>query len=74
MHCNKVLFQQLIDSFDNNLENNFENNACIASHNNACILQSSLSLSLAASHLFVALHILVKGGKMVKSKNIMRPT
>ena len=27
MHCNKVSFQELLDCFDNDLENNLENNA-----------------------------------------------
>ena len=33
MQCNKVLFQVLLDCFDNDLKNNFENNAWNLEHN-----------------------------------------
>ena len=33
MHCNKVLFQELLDCFDNDFENNLENNTDSLEHN-----------------------------------------
>ena len=33
MYCNKVSFQELLDCFDNDLENKFENNAWNLEHN-----------------------------------------